>query len=419
MLDRLTPPPFNRNTSFELLKPISTTLPGGANVQFVAGGAQDVIRIELIFAAGRWFEQTTGASHFTSTLLSKGTQQKDSFEIARIFDLYGAHLEVSPGLDVVSISLYTPLKTLASVISLFHEIITTPAFPDKELRQSKSIFLQNLKINNEKTSFVASRLLRKNLFGGSHPYGKELDEQDVNAVEREQLLRFHQEFFQRVQIFVSGKVNTDVQELICKTFSEFGGLQRPTQTEVTSITEASPTYLEKTNGVQTSIRLGKKSLVRSHADYFDVVFLNHILGGYFGSRLMKNIREEKGLSYGIYSSLQPMKNDSFVSIGADVNKENRSLATTEIKAELNKLCQEKIVAEEIDTARFHFIGSLQSEIATSFAHAEKLRSLLLNNLPSDYYQKMIDRVNVITDEELRATAQKYFAPESFIEVAVG
>ena len=158
---------------------------------------------------------------------------------------------------------------------------------------------------------------------------------------------------------------------------------------------------------------------RLHDDYFDALFLNHILGGYFGSRLMKNIREDKGLSYGISSSLHALKNDSYLAIGADVNRENLDLAFVEIGNELKRLRAEAVTDEELDVARNHFIGSLQLEITTSFAHADKIKNIILFNLPSDYYQRMIDRVNAINADDLLKVANKYFVEDSFLEIAVG
>src|SRR5687767_8919785 len=132
MPDRTVPPPFVKSSSFNLITPGEKTLPNGMRLFFVAGGFQDVVKIEFISEAGRWFEEKLGAAYFTAQLLSKGTQRKNSFEIAQLFDQYGAHLEVSPGLDFVSISLYSLTKNLPPVLELLIEILSTPTFPEKE-----------------------------------------------------------------------------------------------------------------------------------------------------------------------------------------------------------------------------------------------------------------------------------------------
>ena len=418
MLDRTLAPPFNRSTHFELIHPEKISLRNGLQTYFVSGGNQDVIKIELVFKAGRWFEQPWGATYFTANLLSKGTLKKSSFEIAQTFDRYGAHLEVNPGLDIVSISLYSLTKHLRPSLELLLEILTMPAFPEKELEQMKSIYLQNLKVNNEKTSFQASKLIRKNLFGEHHPYGKELEETEVSTLTRDHLIGHYSRYFKDLFIIVSGKVE-ETKQLITDTFSTLPSLAVEDKAIADTPLKNLRQLVDKEGSIQSSILIGKRFINRTHPDYFDALFLNHILGGYFGSRLMKNIREDKGLSYGIYSSLHTLKKDSYLVIGADVNKENLGLAFDEIRKELTRLRTQLIEAEELETARNHFIGSLQSEITTPFAHAEKVKSMLLFNLPANYYQNMISRLDAINAPDLVRTAETYFNEESFFEVAVG
>lgn len=420
MLDRTLAPPFNRSTSFDLILPKKNVLGNGAEVYFVLGGTQDVCKVELIFPAGRWFEKVWGASYFSSQLLSKGTKNKSSYEIAQLFDRYGAHLEINAGLDFVSISLYSLNKNLEPSLKLLLELLRESVFPEKELEQLKSIYLQNLKVNREKTSFQASTLIRKNIYGETHPYGKELDEADVNALVEEHLKDHYKQFFGASTILVSGKVTEHHQDLMTKTFAPFSLNHLEQKNNVNTAPKKSfRQVVGKEGSVQSSIRMGKRSIGRAHADYADVLFLNHILGGYFGSRLMKNIREEKGLSYGISSALHTMAKDNYLVIGADVNRENLDLTFDEIRKELKRLRTSKIDTEELETARNHFIGSLQLEITTSFAHADKVKNLLLFHLPRNFYQNLISRVDNITAEDLIKTAEAYFSEDSFMEVAVG
>jgi zinc protease len=419
MLDRTLAPPFNRSTTFELLQPQKKILSGGAESYFVLGGTQEVCKLELVFPAGRWVENTWGASYFTANLLSKGTKKKKSFEIAHLLDLYGAHLEINPGLDHVSISLYILNKNFEPAVLIFLELLQESVFPQEELDLMKSIYLQNLKVNYEKTSFLASRLLRKNLFGEVHPYGKELDEADVQQVNRDALEKHYATFFRNSTILVSGRVSEKNQKLIADLFSSFGYNAIARNDFSNQDLKYSREVLPKEGSVQASVRLAKKSISKTHPDYVDALFLNHILGGYFGSRLMKNIREDKGLSYGISSSLHTLKNDSYLVIGADVNRENLDLTFDEITKEIKRLRTEKIGEEELDIARNHFIGGLQLEITTSFAHADKIKSIVLYNLPHDHYQNMITRIDAITADDLIRIAGQNFAEDSFIQIAVG
>ena len=419
MIDRTIAPPFNRSTSFELIQPQNEILKGGAESYFILGGTQEVSKVEIVFAAGRWVEKAWGASYFSANLLAKGTKKKASFEIAHLLDLYGAHLEINPGLDYVSVSLYILNKNFEPAILLFLELLTESVFPQEEFDLLKSIYLQNLKVNYEKTSFQASRLVRKNLFGAVHPYGKELDEADVHQLNRDALVQHYSTFFTKGTVLVSGRVSEKNQTLIADLFSSFGHNTIARNDFSNQDLQYSREVLQKDGSVQASVRLAKKSVSRTHPDYVDALFLNHILGGYFGSRLMKNIREEKGLSYGISSSLHALKNDSYLVIGADVNRENLDLTFDEIAKEIKRLRTEKIDGEELDIARNHFIGGLQLEITTSFAHADKIKSIVLYNLPHSYYQNMITRIDAITSDDLMRIANEYFAEVSFVQVAVG
>jgi zinc protease len=418
MLDRTIAPPFQRNHTLDLLNAEITDLPNGIKTYSVLGGQQEVVKIELIVKAGRWFEQNSGAAHFAANLLSKGTSSRSSFDIARIFDLYGAHVEINPGLDVVSVALYTLTKNIEPVLTLLFEIITEASFPQKELDQAKSIFIQNLKVNQEKTSFQASKLFRRNLFGENHPYGKELEE-NIQELNREQIVQHYKTCFKDVTIVISGRATAAQIDLVTDTFSRLDTLASPNKSYPMKEVQPARILSSKEDSIQSSIRMGKRFIGRRHPDYYKVLLLNHILGGYFGSRLMKNIREEKGLTYGIYSSIHPLIHDTYIAIGADVNKENLELTFDEIRKELKRLGTEKISQDELDTARNHFIGNLQSEITTPFAHADKWKNIILYGLPLNYYPLLSERLGKVTSDELMLTAAEYFTEDSFLEVAVG
>jgi zinc protease len=419
MVDRSVAPDFVKSTSFDLINPERLLLANNLELFLVPGGSQEVLKIELVFNAGRWYETKWGSAFFTSTLLNKGTKGKTSFDIAQIFDTYGAHIDISPGLDFVSVSLYTLTKHLSPVLNLLFELLTAPSFPEKEFMQSKTVYLQNLKVNHEKTSFLASKHFRKSLFGDHHPYGKELEEADIEKLTTADFNGYFNSFFQTFKVFVSGRWDEAARKVIIDTFGRWTTKPSSEKTLPASVEKPVQQYVDKEGSVQSSIRVGGKSVLRSHPDYVKNIFVAHILGGYFGSRLMKNIREEKGLTYGIHSSIHAMKNESYLVIGADVNKENVELTFDEIRKELKRLRTEKISADELDTARNHFIGSLQSEITTPFAHADKLKTIHLFSLPTNYYQQMIDILVKISAGDIAETGEKYFNEKNFFEVAVG
>jgi predicted Zn-dependent peptidase len=419
MLDRKSPPAFQQNTRFDLLTPEIVILPGNSKMLFINGGDQEVIKLELVFRAGRWYESRPGIAHFTGSLLTKGTSKHTSFQINNTFDFYGVHVELHPGFDFLSVSLYGLTKNIASVLELFIEILTEASFPEQELQQALSIYAQGLKINLEKTSYLASREFRNKLFGEANPYGYDIEFEDINRITRSALVEFREHFLRDFFVLASGKISDELKQQLIESLSQLPyslitRVQHPLKKQQTL-----ETHIEKTDSVQTSIRVGKFMIDRVHPDYAGVLLLNHLLGGFFGSRLMKNIREEKGLTYGIHSSIHALKEASYAVIGADVNKENRQLTVDEIKKEIHQLQTGLISQEELVTGRNHFIGSLQTEMNTPFAHADKWKVLQMFDLQPDYYQKLINSMLSISPTDIQRIANSHFNSDQLIVVSVG
>ena len=419
MLNRKSPPAFNQDTTFSLLKPEIQKLNSGNKALFINGGEQDVIKIELIFDAGRWFENSRGVSHFTAILLPKGTTTLTSYQITNTLDYYGIHLEINPGLDFTSIALYGLARHIPFVLDLLIDVLTNSTFPEAELNQAKDIYVQGLKINLEKTSYLAARQFRKNIFGANHPYGMDFELADVNNINQSQLTDFRNAFFRNFTAFVSGKISDQIKKEITDKLNEIKSIEILAREYTKSPAALRDYHVDKEGSLQTSLRLGKLTIGRGHKDYAGLVLLNHILGGFFGSRLMKNIREEKGLTYGIHSSIHALKHDSYFVIGADVNRENRLITIEEIKNELERLHTELITPNELEVARSHFIGSLQSDMSTPFAHADKIKTIALFNLDHNYYQQLIKTMAEIKPEQLQGLAKKYFVNSEFYTTSIG
>jgi len=419
MLDRKTPPSFKKSSAFTLIQPEKETLSNGIRISYVNGGSQEVTKIEFIFNAGKWYESHSGVSYFTARLLQKGIKTKSGFQISSELDQYGVHLEVSPGYDFTSLSLYGLSKNIGRLLKLSSEIITQPIFPEIELQQAKDIYIQGLKINLEKTSYLASRLLRQNLFGKDHPYGRDVNVADIELINRTNLVNFHHDHFKNLEVICSGKITNEVKKELQSTLTSFEVFADSKKVIPKLNPGPSVEFVKKENTVQSSIRFGKRSISRTHSDYPALLMLNHILGGYFGSRLMKNIREEKGLTYGIYSSLVTLKYDGYLSIGADVNNENRGIVIEEIKNELRNLQTQPMDSNELITARNHFVGSLQAEITTPFAHADKIKNIILYKLPENFYQSLINNIESLNSKELLDTAHKYLDSTEFHVVSAG
>jgi zinc protease len=420
MLDRKLSPPFSHSNSIELPSVQQINISKNVDLIYFDQVKQALVKIDFVFKAGKWYEKHVGLSHFTSHMLEKGTSNKSANEIAETFDRYGAQVEVAPGFDYVTVSLYSLSNKIREVLPLFLEVLKSPGFPQNELDLLKGIFSQNLKVNNEKNSFAASKIIRRNVFGESHPYGSSIEENSLNGIDIDLCKIFFESNLSPYEIYITGQLDAAALDFtlgeIKESVSEKNILE-PRDQKINPLLKSE--YLEKEESIQTSIRLGKRTVNKNHEDYFNLLLLNHILGGYFGSRLMKNIREEKGLSYGIYSSINTFVHDSFFVIGADVNKNNQELTINEIYNELEKLRTEVIPLQELEIARSHLLGSIQLDIANPFSVVEKVKNMRLNHLDMNHYPTLFKRVSEASSDDLRKTAQKYFQEEDLFVVKVG
>jgi predicted Zn-dependent peptidase len=420
MIDRRSAPPHAEIKSIQLPQAINISLANGFPLTILNGVSQEVIKIDVVFTASKWNEPAIGLAHLTASMLEKGTSKMNAFQIADFFERYGASVEISSGFDFTTLSLYTPAKNLTQILPLFILLFTEPEFPESELIILKNLLIQNLSINNEKTSYVASKVFRQELFGKSHPYGSTIEEDHLKKLSSDNLKEFFKTHFKPAHVFVTGNVSPSIQKIINAELS----VVNATHTKVNEKksedinSSAHKVHIEKKDSTQTSIRIGCRTINRSHPEYPGFILLNHILGGYFGSRLMKNIREEKGLTYGIYSSINALKKDAYLVIGADVNKNNKELAILEIKNELNKLASINIDEGEFKIAKNHLLGSLQLELASPFAVIEKIKIIQFYNLPSEFYSDLFKQIHSTSPGDLTHLTKKYLT-ESLLEVSVG
>ena len=416
-LDRTQAPPFQLSSNYSLTLPEIYRFPEGQKLFAFRGLQQEAVKLELIFDAGKWYEPALGVSHFTAQMLSKGTSAKNSFQIAEGLDSLGAHLEITPGFDVVTLTLFSLRKNLMASLKIVAELLQGPSFEEEELRLMKEIFTQGLQVNNEKTSVLASKEIRKTIFGLRHPYGSSIEEPDVAKITRTDLQVFFKKHFSLHSAFLIGRLSDEELEAVIKIIPAREKTINPDPSEFPSGTITTITKQER---VQASIRLGKKCLTKNETTtYFDAVMFNHVLGGYFGSRLMKNIREEKGLTYGIYSSMHHFMFDSFWMIGAEVNQQNASEAIREIKREVRNLQQELIPLPELEIAKNYFIGSWQSENSTLFSVAEKIKNLHLWGLSESFFPNLLTHIQNITPAQIQSVANTHFDIADLFEVQVG
>lgn len=422
-LDRTLAPDFKVINSIHLPESKSYTLQNGAQMHVINIGDQPVVRLECIFEGGSWLEKTKGVSYFTIKMLPEGTTDKSSAEISDAFDRIGAFTDFSTNSDRTGISVYCLARFLPEVLPLIQNMISEANFPDKELEELRNITLQNLQVNKEKTAYLATIAFREGLFGTDHPYGQSQKEADINALKLDQILSHFEQYVKKGKytVILAGQVN----EADISIVQEYLGTN-PFENNAPEINMGIlPEYagrevlIAKEDGVQSTIRMGRRLFTRHHPDYFKMLLTNEILGGYFGSRLMKNIREEKGFTYGISSHVVSLRQDGYFMIGTDVKKEFTQQTLDEIRKEIHRLQTELVSNEELQTVKNFMSGEFAGSLNTAFEVADRKKILLLDHLPSDFFNRYIEQIHATTSEDIMEMANKYLKPEDMLEVVVG
>lgn len=422
-LDRTIAPDFKIIQTVSLPEPQTYTLDNGIALHVINIGEQPVVRLECIFEAGNWYESETAASYFAVKMLTEGVEGMTSQEISEAFDQLGAFTDLTHTSDRVGIVVYCLSRFLPEVLPLVQKLIRSATFPEKEFQELKNITVQNLKVNKEKTAYLAATEFRARLFGESHPYGQSQSIEGIESLGMDAVKAHYDSFIRegKFTAVLAGQVSeADVQHVNATlgqtTFDRESGKVSFNASEVY---QGDETIVERPESVQSSIRMGRVLFNRHHPDYFKMLVTNEILGGYFGSRLMKNIREEKGLTYGISSHLVTLRHEGYLMIGTDVKKEFTQQTIDEIKKEIHRLQTELVGAEELQTVKSFMAGEFAGSLNTAFEVADRRKILLLDSLPANFFNQYIDRIHATTAEDVMAMANNYLRPEDMVTVIAG
>ncbi|MCB0661200.1 MAG: insulinase family protein [Saprospiraceae bacterium] len=401
--------------------PSRYVLTNGIEVFDTRLGTEDVIKLEVIIHDARPFEHKKLVSRLTGQLLKDGAGNKSGKDIAEILDYYGATLGVSTNMDYTSITLYTLKKYFEELLALVELLMTAPLFPEKEYRQLIKRNKHKLALDISKNDVHAYRAITEKIFGAEHYYGFNSSNEVYDALQLEDIKSHFQTFYgsTHCQIFIAGKTDDHIISLLDK---HLGSSLKPKEIQarpnVSIPKNPHPVKIGVDGSLQSAIRIGCHTFNRNHPDYCGMFVLNTALGGYFGSRLMTSIREDKGYTYNIYSMLDPMRFDGFFFIGTEVGTEFTDQAIKDIYTEMDKLCQEPLGAEEYLMMRRYLLGNMLTTLDGPFNVEDVIRNMLAEDAPLSHFNDLVDTVKHITPIELMELAQKYFRPENMWEVIV-
>src|SRR5688572_5305853 len=371
MPDRRKAQPITDAVHFNLhLKPYKKlTLKNGVDVYSIEAGAEEVMSIEWVYYAGNWYEDKNLVAAAANLLLKNGTTSKTAFQLNEHFEYYGSYLNRSCHSETATVTLHCLTKHVKELLPVVRELLIDSVFPEEELAIAQQNMKQRLKVNLKKNDFVAGRLIDVYLYGENHPYGRFSSAEAIEAVTRQELLQFYKQYYQQGQfvMFVAGRPPDNLEDLLNE---QFGDLSNNPVAEnkcvIDQATERKFRVSNDPNGVQGSIRIAIPFINRHHPDYLPAQVLNTLLGGFFGSRLMANIREDKGYTYGIYSYLLNHINDGGWMVSTEAGRDVSEATVTEIYNEMALLREEEVDDEELLMTRNYMIGSILGDLDGPF-----------------------------------------------------
>lgn len=425
MVDRKVQPNILNAVELDLkLKPYQYfTLDNGVPVYSVNAGEQDVLMAEWVFYAGNWFEEKNIVAATANYLLKNGTANKTAYAINEHFDYYGSHLNRYCYNETASLVLHSLTKHLEHLLPVIAELFTESIFPEHELAIYKQNQKQKLAVNLKKSEFIGNRIIDELLYGKQHPYGKYTSLAEYDAVERDEAIEFYKQFYTNGYciLFVAGKLPPDIEQQLNKNFGALPFNKQPVPSvehNATPAPEKKHTIINDPNGVQGAIRMARPFPNRHHPDFIKVQVLNNIFGGYFGSRLMSNIREDKGYTYGIHSFLQNHIQQSAWVVSTEAGRDVCEATVSEVYKEMQRLCEEPVGKEELHLVRNYMMGSILGDLDGPFHIISRWKNYILNNLTEAYFYNSIETIRNISAEELMQLAKKYLNAEDFYELTV-
>lgn len=423
MLNRTIQPVVNPIEHIDMVQAEKRLLSNGIPVYFINAGSQDVVKIDFIFEAGTWFQSANLIASLCNSMLEEGSRNFSSAQIAERFDFYGAYIQLMADqiygfANVVSLG-----KHLPAILEATEDLLKHSVFPDYELSVLIDKNKQKFLLENEKVRTLCQKKFTQVMFGDEHPYAMNNKLEDFDQINREMLVQFYHNYYHsgNCRIIAAGHVDDRVLNLLETHFGGNDWGQKSLKTSEFKINPA-PTrfhHVEKTNGSQSAIRIGKLWVSKAHPDYIPLSILVAILGGYFGSRLMANIREEKGYTYGIGSFVLSLKYASYLIISTEVGNEYVGPTLKEIDLEMKRLQTELVSENELETVRSYLLGEFLRDFDGPFALAGSFKAINDFDLDYSFYDRYLSSLRNITSDQILKLAQQYLNPEDCFTVVAG
>ena len=426
-VDRSKPPVLGPPPKVSLPPIITRQLPNGLKLMVVEQHELPLVDFVLVVGSGGTMDPASkgGVANLTSSMLTEGTTSRTALEIADQIAFLGIRLGANSNWDAATISLHTPVGQLDSALALFSDVVLHPAFRTDDFERVRKDRLTALVQMKDRPTQIADQAYAAILYGSSHPYGHNLlgTEASITAMSTADLQSFYRTNFlpNNATLIVVGDITPAQAEQ--KISALLGSWQRGTVTPMTPGDApkggSTTVYLiDKPGAAQSSFRIGSVGVPRSTRDYFALSVMNTILGGSFTSRLMQNLRETHGYTYGARSRFDMRRSAGPFTASAEVVAEKTDSALVEFMKELNAI-RDTVPAAELNKAKRYLQLGMPSDFETTQQIANQLIPVVLYNLPLDYFNSYVANVERITQADVQRVARQYISPSSLAIVIVG
>ena len=422
MLDRTTPP-IVQDVPFGFRRPERQTLGNGIPLYIMAASGQEVVRVDFVFSVGQWHQAQKLQALFTCRMLREGCRGYTSSSFAERLDYYGAWLELSVAMNRTFVTLYTLKKFFPQTIEMVQQMLFEPTFSEEQFTTIRANNKAQFMVNMQKGDVLAMRALRRSVYGEAHPCGMSTMAEDYDALRTEVLADFYGRYYgsRNCTVYLSGSIDENVTSRIESCFggTEWGGSLEVGQRDY-SLSPAidKKNFIAHPGAVQCSIRMGSLLMDVKDEDYLPMRVLNTVLGGYFGSRLMKNVREDKGYTYHISSDLVTNTSQVMFMISCEALADKAEEVMAEVKGEMERLRTQLVSDAELHMVRSYMMGEICRNYEGSFSLTDAYIFMDHLGLPQSHIEDTVAAVRATDAARLLQLARRYFDFETLHTVVV-
>jgi len=411
----------------KLPMPKRFTMPNGLTVFLVEQHKLPVVSATLAVRSGSAQDPAglPGLASFAATMLDEGTSTRDALGIANELHGLGASLGTGSSLDGSSISCRSLKQTSSGTLAIFSDVALNPSFPEKDLERVRNDRITSLVQQRDNPNQIAGRVLWSCLYGPTHPYGHQPvgTQESLTKISRDEIVGFYKSTYtprNAALVLVGDLTEAEAKKLANEALGAWKGPATEASRPQAGVTIASRVVIvDKPGSPQTALRVGQIGLMRSDPDFEKMDIANSVLGGLFSSRINLNLREEHGYTYGAFSALVGTRGQGPIFLGAGVRTDVTGASIEEILKEVRGIRERPITAEELKLAKDSNTRSLPAYFETTGSSAGTIANIYLYDLPLDYYQTLPGRIAAMTQADVQATANKCYAPDRMLVVAVG